>query len=216
VRRTLQLVVAATLASVSLSGCFTGERPTLNDPPIGGIAGSPTGDVAADSVLAWLENTTRGPFTARYDTLQKASGATAVAVVTEDGGGRRASTIGGIRFLTANGTQQTCDLPTGTCETGLLDARTSDTGFTNGLESDAPARRLRISVSRKIGPTVGRTESIAGLTANCVDIPVTAEVIETFCALQNGVIARWDTADLGLTLTTFEPTATEAEFATQS
>jgi hypothetical protein len=130
--------------------------------------------------------------------------------------GRRAATIGSVRFLTDGGSQQTCDLPTGTCEEGILEERASATGFTSQLDANVPAQRLRITLSRAVGPTVGRSEVIAGLTANCVDIPATAEVIETYCALQNGVIARWDAADVNLQLTTFEPAVTDAEFSTQA
>jgi hypothetical protein len=216
VRFLLPRVAAALLAAASLSACFTGERPTLSAPPVGGVKGSPTGDPAVDSVLSWLEASSRGPFTARYDGLLKANGAASAAVVTEDGTGRRAATIGGVRFLTEAGNQQTCDLPTGTCESGILEERASATGFTSQLEANVPAQRLRITLSRAVGPAVGRSEVIAGLTANCVDIPATAEVIETYCALQNGVIARWDAADVHLELTTFDPAVSDAEFSTQA
>jgi hypothetical protein len=216
VHRHSRFVIGALLCAQLLSACFTGERPTLSDPPLGGVPGSATGDAATDAVLTWLEAPQRGPFTARYDTLQKADGFTSTAVVTEDGAGRRATTIGGVRFLTINGAEKTCQAAFGACVDGLAEADASNTGFNSTLESATPATRLRVSVSRAVGPTIAHTETIAGLTATCVDVPVTAAVIEIYCALQNGVIARWDAADLHLELTSFEQIGTETEFTEKS
>lgn len=208
---TRRALPAAVLACVFLlGGCFTGERPTLVDPPPGGEIGQPSGDANADTVLTLLEAPVVQPFTARYELTLRFGGTVTQGAVTEDGFSRRSVTIGGIRYLDT-GIRQTCETATGTCEEGILDARTSDSGFTSTFDRLAPAQRLRLAVSRKGGATTASTETVAGLPATCVTVPVGSGT-ETYCALQVGGIARWDAADLLAQLTSYEGTASEALF----
>ena len=203
-----RLVTAAVLSL--LAGCFTGERGTLVDSPPGGEVGQPSGDTNADMVLDRLETKPSLAFTAHYKLTLNFGGVVSDATVTEDAISRRSVTIGGVRFL-SNGIDQTCTIATGVCEQGLLDARTSDLGFTSTFDRAAPAQRLRTSTSRKTGPTTTTTEVIAGLPATCVTVPVGAGS-ELYCALETGGLARMDGADVHIELTTYEGVMTEALF----
>lgn len=194
----------------SLGACLTGQRPTLSDPPLAGVAGESTGDAAADAVLSLLERTDRSDFTARYDTLLKLGNAASTATVSADTSGRRSVTIGDVRFLVVT-SGRTCDLPTGRCEDGIQEARTSDLGFTSTLDAAAPARRLRVSLSRATGPTVAHTDTIAEQAATCVDVPL-GSTTETYCALDAGVIALWEAPDLHLAMTMFSSIVDESLF----
>jgi hypothetical protein len=207
------LLIGRLVTGVALSllaGCFTGERGTLVDPPPGGEAGRPSGDTNADIVLNLLETKPSLAFTARYQLTLNFGGVVSEATITEDAISRRSVTIGGVRFL-STGIDQTCTTATGVCEAGLLDARTSDLGFTSTFDREVPAKRLRLSTSRKTGPTTATTEVIAGLPATCVTVPVGAGS-ELYCALETGGLARMDGADVHVELTTYEGVTTEALF----
>lgn len=194
-----------------LAGCFTGERPTLADPAVGGEPGTPTGDAAVDAVLAKLETSDRIVFSATYTITRAVGPVTTTATVSQDAS-RRSVTIGDIRYLsTAN--DLTCDLVTATCEPGLLDARVSDTGVTHEFAGGAAARRLRISASRATGPTTAETETVAGYPSTCVTVPVGAGS-ERYCANDLGVVSRMLAADVTVELTAVSPSATEELFST--
>ncbi len=210
-RPTLLIGRLVTVAALSLlAGCFTGERGTLVDPPPGGEVGQPSGDVNADIVLNLLETKPSLAFTASYQLTLNFGSVVSEATVTDDAISRRSVTIGGIRFL-SNGIDQTCTIATGVCEQGLLDARTSDVGFTSTFDREMPAKRLRTATSRKSAPTTTTTEVIAGLPATCVTVPLGAGS-ELYCALETGGLARMDGADVHIELTTYEGVAREALF----
>lgn len=205
-----RLLLATVVLAVGLTGCFTGSRARLVEQPPGGEIGQPSGDPIADAVLTLLEQPIAVPYTAHYDLVRKLGDVTTAAIITSDGSSRRSATIGTIRFL-SNGSDQTCNIATGVCESGLLEARVSDTGFTSGFDRVAVSRRLRTAVSRKVGPTAATNEVIAGLPTNCVSIPVGAGA-ELYCALATGGLARSDGADLHTELTAYENTVTESLF----
>ena len=156
----LRPLVLVAVACSLLTGCLTGQRPTLEPAEVGGLPGTDTGDANVDAVLQKLERGDQVVFTANYDIVQLVQQRTTEAIVSQDST-RASITIGRVRFLSL-GSQQTCDLDTQTCEDGWLDARVSDTGVTHAFYQDAMARRLRISNTRKTGPTTASTETIAG------------------------------------------------------
>jgi hypothetical protein len=132
------------------------------------------------------------------------------ATVVQDGD-KRSVTVGDVRFL-HDGDDQTCVLSAKTCEPGTLDARISDYSIGSAFWASAPARALRVSVSRRAGPIVPSSQTIAGQPAECVDVPVGLGV-EHYCALAQGPIARWDTAAISVELTAFSPTADQSAFS---
>ncbi len=203
-------IITVTAFWLLLSGCFTGQRPTLNAPPPGGDVGQTSGDSNADAVLKLLEPKPTVGFTARYSITRYFGGVVTDATVTDDAVSRRSVTIGGVRYLSTD-VDQTCQVSTGQCEPGLVEARTSDVGAYSGFDRLDPSKRLRTAVSRKAGPSTPSTEVIAGLAATCVTVPVGAGG-ETYCALATGGLARWNGADLDVELTGYEGVATEALF----
>jgi len=206
-----RLVVFALAAAVVLSGCLTGQRPTLEQAAVGGEPGTSTGDPAVDAVLVKLERSERVVFTAGYTITRAVGGVVTQASVTQDAS-RLSITIGRVRFLDL-GDQQTCKLDLGTCESGFLDARVSDTGVQHAFYREAAARRLRVAVTRKTGPTVAHQEaSIAGYPAVCVDVPLGAGA-ETYCSNDLDVVARWTAADISVELTTLGPAASDDLFS---
>ena len=176
------------------TGCMTGDRPTLEPVPA-------VDDAAASVVLERLERANSVAFTATYDVIPTTTGEATTAVVRQLDGRRRV-TIGDIDYLTDGGSSQTCRRSTGECVEGTNDALISDLNITHRFWSDGIAARLTIDAARRVGFSEGHTETIAGRSAACADVPVLGgEVV--YCALDAGVLARYFNADATIELTSF-------------
>jgi hypothetical protein len=197
---------------ILLSGCFTGARPSFTTEPF--AAGTSSGDQSIDAVLKQLDAVNNGPYTATYSVLTKFGNITRSANVSVDTE-RRSVTVGRVRFITVNGTSQTCDLDkSDPCATTLEPAKISDTQITPAFYAVDAAKRLRRSATARIGAPIASVETIADQQATCVDVPVTGGV-SVYCALTNGgPLARLDDGAVTITLTRYEPTVEEALFAT--
>jgi hypothetical protein len=192
------------LIAAVLSGCATGPRPTLVDRPV-------VRDPAIAAVLDRLDRAEDATFTAEYTIVTKYGGATTTAVVTQDGE-RRSTTIGTVRFIIDAAGSRTCDTVTGACATGIDDAAVSDTQLTHQFWYRATANRLRTDAERDIAPASASLYEVAGATATCVAVPVIGGV-KSYCALDSGVLAGYDGADLTIDLTDYSPEADSRLFA---
>jgi hypothetical protein len=208
----LRRVAPVILAAAVAAGCATGARPHLSAPPeaVGGVPGTSTSDRNADAVLALLEGDGAPAFTATYSITRKLGPNQTAGTVVKDGSSLSV-TVGDVRFLSGAKTE-TCSVSSGRCQDGTLDARISDYSIASSFWAGGPARALRVAVSRRAGPTVGSTQTIAGLPATCVDVPVGAGV-EHYCAVAAGAVARWDTAAVTVDLTALRPTSDPAAFS---
>ena len=65
----------------------------------------------------------------------------------------------------------------------------SDVSVTHEFYGKSFAQRLRVDASRRVGEPTGYTITQADQQALCVDVPVTGGTV-TYCALDNGVLAR--------------------------
>ena len=196
----------AIVAAVGLSGCFTGERPTLAEAP------AATGDPATDAVLQRLDTASTAVFSADYDVLTKFGGVSRPASVVQAGPARRSVTVGSIRFLIEDAETATCDLETDVCTESLDVARISDTQLSADFFARSAATRLRRDANARTGDTIGSTVEIAGQPAACVAIPLSSST-ETYCALDSGPLARIDAADVRIELTAYSPEVDESKFA---
>jgi hypothetical protein len=194
-----------------LSGCFTGERPSITTEPF--PRGSSSGDTSIDQVLVQLDAANEGPYTADYTVLTKFGNTTRPASVTV-AASRRSVTVGDVRFISSSGLSQTCILHgTGPCSSSIDPARISDTQITPEFYAADAAKRLRRSAASRIGQPISHTDQIAGQTAMCVDVPVSGGT-SVFCALTNGPLARLDDGAVSINLTRYAPAVDEALFAT--
>jgi hypothetical protein len=196
---------------ILLSGCFTGERPSFTTEPF--PVGALSGDPSIDQVLAQFDAVNDGPYTAVYTVLTKFGNTTRPATVSV-ATARRSITVGDVRFLTVNGSSQTCQLAkTDPCSSTIDPARISDTQITpNFYAADAAKRLRRIAVAR-IGTPIASVATIAGQSATCVDVPVSGGV-SVFCALANGPLARLDDGAVAINLTKWTPAADASLFKT--
>ncbi len=199
------------VAVVSLSGCFTGKRPSVVNDPF--PTGSTTGDPAIDQVLTELDDINPGPYTADYTVLTKFGNITRPASVAVDHT-RRSVTVGTVRFLTLDNVRHTCllDKPD-PCSTTLDPARISDTQITPDFYAADAAKRLRRDATSRIATPVSHIEIIAGQSTTCVDVPLTGGT-SIFCVMKGGPLARLDDAAVSINLTQFSPAADETLFNT--
>jgi hypothetical protein len=195
---------------ILLTGCFTGERPSFTTEPF--QPGSSSGDPAIDSVLEQLDATNDGPFTADYTVLTKFGNTTRPATVAVSPS-RRSVTVGDVRFITIDGTSQTCILDkSDPCSTSIDPARISDTQVTPDFYASDAAKRLRRSATARIGTPIAHTEQFAGQSATCVDVPVSGGV-SVYCVLPKGPLAELDDGAVSINLTQYATAVDEAVFS---
>jgi hypothetical protein len=208
--RTRGALAALVLAAMTLSACATGQRPSFDaDQPLV----EPTGDPAVDAVLDRLDAVRIAQFTADYTILTRLGGLQSTASVVQADNSRRSITINDIRFLDGSGNVATCNLSTAECEAVINDARVSDVQMTHDFYASSAARRLRVDESRKLTAATGYVATIAGQSATCADVPVSGGT-KSYCALDSGVLAKYDGNDLLIELITVTDVPDEAKFAT--
>ncbi len=189
-----------------LGACVTGERPTLEQV-------AQTDDPAAATVIERLERADSISFTATYD-ITPTSAAQPTTAIVRQLDNRRRVTIGDVDYVTDGGRSTTCLRATDECFDFLDDARISDLGITNRFWSDGFATRLTVDAARRVGFSEGTTETIAGRAAVCASVPVLGGD-KLYCALDEGVLARYYGADVVIELTSYsndvDPAALSAD-----
>ena len=205
-RRRRTLFLAAAVSATALSGCFTGERPTLASGPM------TSGDDAVDEVLIRLDTAPRSTFSATYEVLTRDGDLLTPVTVAQEGSDRRSVTIGDVRFLFDGSSGATCDLTAGTCSDTIDADLVSDTALTPDFYATGAAARLREDAETRTGQTVAEVEDIAGSPATCVTVPLEGES-STYCALDSGPLARLDASDLRIDLTSWSGTVDESAFS---
>jgi len=195
-RRQLALVA---VALVALTGCFTGERPSLA--PETSIE-----DEAVQTVLDRFDRADSLDFIATYDIIPSSTGETTQATVAQLGGQRRVK-IGDVEFITDGTVARTCREGIDECEDFLDDARVSNLNITHTFWGAAFRTRLELDAARRIGPSAGDTTTIAGQPAVCVDVIVPSIASSSgtvlYCALDAGILARYFGADVSIEMTSF-------------
>src|SRR6056297_66136 len=203
-------LVSALVATLVFAGCATGPRPSFDaDEPARGD----TGDAAVDAVLDRLDAVTPQQFTARYEILTRLGGLESTATVVQADNSRRSITINDVRSLNGAGTASTCNVTTGECEASINDARVSNVQITHEFYASSSAQRLRVDADRRIGDTRGYEITQADRQALCVDVPVSGG-IKSYCAFENGPLARYDGADLFIQAVALDDAADEMAFGT--
>ena len=211
--RHLRTAVAATFLAVPLTGCFTGDRPTLENDDTVVVDTESTGSEDIDVVLERLDRVGLASFTAGYTIETKFGSLTSDVTVVQAGDDRSAVIVerdaGTTKFAESSDSETTCDVATGECESSLNDARISDVGIPHTFYGPSFAQRLRISADRRIADSAAYTKPVAGQEARCVDVTVSGGT-ETFCALDSGVLAEFVGADVTVRLDDYSAVADES------
>jgi hypothetical protein len=203
-------VLVTALALVSLTACQVGERPYFSEDPF--PAGLSTGDPNVDTVLDKLDAVGNGPFTAAYAVLRKYGNLEFTALVAVSAGAR-AVTLGNTRYLQTEPIVQTCKVDRSVpCLNGLVAQSASDTGLTVDFYGADAAKRLRRDTGAKVAPTTLYYETFAEQSATCVDVPL-PNGTATYCALDNGLLAKIDDGDVRLVLNLYADDAPLELFA---
>lgn len=185
-------------SAVLLTGCMSGERPTLTSEPPGGAVNN---DPVINAVLDRLALADGVKFQATY-TITPSSSGTATQATVRQSGGKRRITIGDVEYLTDSGTSQTCDNIDNTCIGFIDDARISNLNLTHLFWGGSFANRLKLDASRNLTAATGHVETIAEHPASCADVTVVGGTL-VYCALDAGVLARYFGADVTIELTSF-------------
>jgi hypothetical protein len=205
------LLLLAGASLLMLTGCLTGDRPTLAEEP---AVGAPVGEPSIDAVLQRLGNVDDAVFTAEYRITNNFGPVTKVATVAQTAERARSVTVGDIRFVIDGPSVGTCNLRSGadTCTSSIDDAAISDLQVTHQFYGRSAANRLRTDAARRVGPTEGYQAEFAGRTATCVSVPVSGGS-KVYCALDEGVLASYQGPDVLIELTSFDATPDEALFS---
>ena len=202
-RRRLALIG---VALVALTGCITGERPSL-------APETSVEDEAVQPVLDRLDRAESTNFIATYNIIPSATGETTQATVVQLDGRRRIR-IGDVEFSIDGTVSRTCTVGTEECEDYLDDARVSNLNVTNAFWGAAFRTRLELDAARRIGPSSASTTTIAGQPAVCVDVLLpsitTTSGTVVYCALDAGIMARYFGADVSIEMTSFSRDVEEA------
>jgi hypothetical protein len=201
-----RLLVLLGVALVALTGCFTGERPSL-------APETSVDDEAVQTVLDRLDRADSLNFIATYNIIPSSTGDTTQATVVQLDGRRRVK-IGDVEFITDGTVARTCRTDVEDCSDFLDDALVSNLNVTHAFWGPAFRTRLELDAVRRIGPSSGSTTTIAGQPAVCVDVIVpsiaTSSGTVVYCALDAGILARYFGADVSIEMTSFSRDVAEA------
>lgn len=185
--------------AMTLSSCFTGERPRLvtddSRPP---ISDTPIATVVRELV----EKSAAERFTVSYAITTKFGGRETTGSVSYDVDLGTVVVIDKIRFVfTAEGKAATCSTIDEGCESGTLEFKVSDRMMTSRFFRDSTVERLRQDDLVALGDSTASTRDDLGHDEVCTTIPVVDGVggtqEKTYCAFTEfGVLSFMDTADV--------------------
>ena len=203
-----RIVVGAVALTLFLTACATGPRPSLVDEPA-------ATDTVAQAVLQRLERGASATFTADYEITPSLTGQPTHATVMQMGTQQRV-TIGNVDYFTDGTVSRTCSVGGTDCVDSIDDARISNLNVTSKFWGPSIVSRLELDSARSVDATTGRTDMIANRPATCADVHVPSidgvgDV--TYCAVDDGVLARYFGADVSIELTSFVPTVDVAKLA---
>jgi hypothetical protein len=213
--RLVKLLASASISALVLSGCFTGERPTLMPE----ITVPAVSDTAIQEVIAILNSTPTSNFTIAYEVVTKFGDLRTAATLAFDPSLGTSITIAEVRYIyLANGTTLTCSTITSDCAPGIDESRVSDRQLVSTIFKKATTERMQQDARVAVGSAVASDEVIVDNNASCSAIPVVdgngATQSKTYCAFTDlGVVASMDTADLTITALSFTATATADQFS---
>ena len=214
-RRLVKLLASASVGALVLSGCFTGERPTLMpEKTVPAVS-----DTAIQDVIAILNSTPTSNFTIAYEVVTKFGDLHTAATLAFDPSLGTSITIAEVRYIyLANGTTLTCSTITSDCAPGIDESRVSDRQLVSTIFKKATIERMQQDARVAVGSAVASDVVIVDNNASCSAIPVVdsngATQSKTYCAFTDlGVVASMDTADLAITALSFTATTTADQFS---
>jgi hypothetical protein len=203
-----RVVVGSAVVSLLLTACATGARPSLVDTTV-------VNDNVAQAVLDRLERASGLTFTADYEIIPSLTGEPTHATVIQSGSQQRI-TIGQVDYYTDGTVSRTCAVGGTDCVDSIDDARISNLNVTSKFWGSSSASKLQVDAARSVDASTGRTDTIASRPATCADVHVPAADgvgSVTYCAVDDGVLARYFGADVSIELKSFAPTVDPARLA---
>lgn len=201
-----RIALGAATLTLLLTACATGPRPTLVDQPV-------VTDTVAQAVLDRLERGSSATFTADYEITPSLTGQPTHATVIQQGSQQRV-TIGDVDYFTDGTVSRTCAVGGTDCVDAIDEARVSNLSITSKFWGPSVLSKLELDTARSVDASTGRTDTIADRPAACADVHVPS--IDgvgsvTYCAVDDGVLARYFGADVSIELTSFVPSVDESQ-----
>jgi len=199
-----RIALVAVASALLLTACATGPRPSLVEEPV-------VTDTVAQAVLDRLERGANATFTADYEITPSLTGQPTHATVMQLGLQQRV-TIGNVDYFTDGSVSRTCAVGGTDCVDSIDDARVSNLSVTSKFWGPSVVSKLELDSARSVDVSTGRTDTIANRPATCADVHVPS--IDgvgsvTYCAVDDGVLARYFGADVSIELTSFVPSVDE-------
>jgi hypothetical protein len=199
------IALGAAALTLVLTACATGQRPTLVEQAV-------VTDTVAQAVLDRLERGSSATFTADYEITPSLTGQPTRATVMQLGSQQRV-TIGDVDYFTDGTSSRTCAVGGTDCVDSIDDARVSNLSVTSKFWGPSVVSKLELDTARSVNASTGRTDTIANRPATCADVHVPS--IDgvgsvTYCAVDDGVLARYFGADVSIELTSFVPSVDES------
>ena len=200
------IAIGAFALTLLLTACATGPRPSLVDE-------STVTDTVTQAVLDRLERASSATFTADYEITPSLTGQPTHATVMQMGNQQRV-TIGDVDYFTDGTTSRTCAVGGTDCVDSIDEARVSNLSVTSKFWGPSVVSKLELDSARSVDASTGTTDTIANRPATCADVHVPS--IDgvgsvTYCAVDDGVLARYFGADVTIELTSFVPTVDQSQ-----
>lgn len=215
VRRLVPLTVVAA-ASLMLSACFTGERPSFDPTDTIGTESAPADASGPGTITDGLPSTpaelaalfgarASGPETATFEIrTTSATGDPVVATVSRDLT-RLVVSVRDLQYRTNERGPRTCRNATKSCTRGLNSQPLSDLLITAQFWGPAIRQQLESpALAARIGPIRTTQSQIAEQLAVCIDVPG-PQVTDRYCALPTGMLAALSTAAVSITMVDYVP-----------
>jgi hypothetical protein len=196
-------LLAALLAAALLAACSGGDRPSTAE-------GGPTTTAAPDrlppELEAFLDRAARSADTsveASWDVLRKLEGVASTASVVAVPGGAARLTVGDLVVVLGE-RPVTCRPSVRACVDGVREDQLAAFGIFSTFWSTGPLEALRSAALRDdAGTPVTSTHRAAGITLECVAVPVGSALPATSCVTPEGVFGFVDNPSVRYELTSY-------------
>jgi len=219
----LAATVATTLA-LGLTGCFTGQRASIETgatmpPPTSAASETtvpgvtdPAGPKTAAALADLFGIPAKAAETATFEIRPTTQTEPITAVVTRDAD-RVLVSIRDLQFRSDANGPSTCRRATSTCTRGFNAQPLSDLNISAQFWGPSVRQELRSpTLASRIGPVQTSRSTIADQPALCLEVPG-PQVTDRYCALGSGMLAQKTTARVVITLVSYTTTFDETLWA---
>ena len=196
-------LLAAVLVGALLAACSGGDRPSTAE---SGTTTTTAPDRLPPEAEAFLDKAARSAdtsFEATWDVLRKLEGVASRASVLAAPGGAARLTVGDLVVVSGE-RPATCRTSARACVDEVREDQLAAFGIFSTFWSTGPLDALRVAAGRAdAGTPVTSTRTAAGVTLECVAVPVGSALPATSCITPEGVFGFVDNPSVRYELTSY-------------